>query len=921
MTGIRLDQFIGFEYGAISNEVATTSGTPTAIDLFVDSGWDRSDFGTGNPPNGRWCAELGASDYFESGTGSLGGIAVNTLSMGFRMRTTALPASSETILIIYGDYASTPVTNFDLQINSSGTLSLRDAGGTARVTSTATISADTWYYINIQSYNDNTTGSLRLDIDGTNEGSATSIDTRGGTGAAHDGYRFTNGGTGTLYIDDIYFGLADSGTGALDADNVYSNLSVYGSVVNRTNSDLEATPDYNASGTTTDLDTNYWSYTNDRDVSTTSATYGADPSGGTALIQLPSNTTGFETFWSSANTGKKCYPQRLLHWGYVDASNSGPTDAQSVWTDDSNAVDGSISTYASVNSTGTPTNNALVISGVNLPAADPGTVNQVFYRFYGGPESGPTSMRVWAYVNGSSTVSGSAGRSITTPGWSDWTQVIWYADAPIDSYPNWTNINTLEFKAHRFSGTGVCRLYAIEVLVFGPVTPMSNNYYYFDGSSSDPGGVWNNDANLFDGATNTYVDNTTGTGSSNYLGAIGTTAPTNGTRAANGAIAAVHVAVQGTGGDDDARLEIRSAGADRQVQEAYEIANFMTGADNQPNQAASTDNGEEGSSYWHIVPCEDRQRSWWWDEAGNLEARLWINANGTTAGRYRRVRQNVLTYNDVTLNTYYIDASDSGPTDSGAAWTNDSNAFDANESTAATTTTNSQSLIAVGTNAPASGDPITDVFVALVLDSTSTAQITCNVYDSGDGVILLNSLVSESISATKEEVEIGFLRRPRNKWTWEKVQRLRVDVSRSSGTGTLSYFAAKVYVLTAAPGKTAGAIVGAKGNYNVDRDGGGGTVHTLCLGTTSHFIVPGDVTTLDTGQAWYEVNWPGGTYSASEYDVPTFAEEMVIGLEVDGAQNVNIWQLVGMIAVENVTADAAAVSGNPNYYYRMIGRQ
>lgn len=920
MTGIRLDQFIGFEYGAISNEVATTSGTPTAIDHFTTTAWDRSDFGTGNPPNGRWCAELGASDYFESGTGSLGGIAVNTLSMGFRMRTTALPASSETILIIYGDYASTPVTNFDLQINSSGTLSLRDAGGTAQVTSTATISVDTWYYINIQSYNNNTTGSLRLDIDGTNEGSASSIDTRGGTGAAHDGYRFTNGGTGTLYIDDIYFGLADSGTGALDANNVYSNLSVYGGTANRTDADLENTPDYNASGTTTDLDTNYWSYTSNRDVASTSATYSTDPSGGTTLIQLPSNIGGYERTWNSNQTGRKCYPQRLLHWGYVDASNSGPTDAQSVWTNDSNAVDGSLSTYASVNTTGSATNNALVISGVNLPATDPGSINQVYYRFYGNPESTGT-IRVYAFMNGGSIVVGGASRTTTTPGWSDWYQIVWFGQADIDAYHTWTNINTLEFKAFRQSGTAVCRLYGIEVIAFGPPTPMTNNYYYFDGSASDAGGVWNNDANLFDGATNTYVDNTTGTGASNYLGAIGTTAPANGTRAANGAIAAVHVAMQGTGGDDDPRLEIRSAGADRQVQEAFEIANFMTGADNQPYESASTDTGEQGSSFWHAVPCEDRQRSWWWDDAAGLEARLWINANGTTAGRYRRVRQNVLTYNDVTLNTYYVDASDSGPSDSGAAWTNDSNAFDANESTAATTTTNSQILSATGTNAPASGDPITDVFVALVLDSTSTAQITCNVYDSGDGLILLSSLVSESISATKEEVEIGFLRRPRNKWTWEKIQRLRVDVSRSSGSGTLSYFAAKVYVLTAAPGKTAGAIVGAKGIYNVDRDGGGGTTHTLCLGTTSHLSVPGDVTTLDTGQAWYEVNWPGGTYSASEYDVPTFAEEMVIGLEVNGAQDVNIWQLVGMIAVDNVTADAAAASGNPNYYYRMIGRQ
>ncbi|MEN8233776.1 MAG: hypothetical protein ABFR89_02495 [Actinomycetota bacterium] len=58
---------------------------------------------------------------------------------------------------------------------------------------------------------------------------------------------------------------------------------------------------------------------------------------------------------------------------------------------------------------------------------------------------------------------------------------------------------------------------------------------------------------------------------------------------------------------------------------------------------------------------------------------------------------------------YYFDASDAGPTDSEAGWSNDANAFDGSTSTSATAIIPDRTLSGTGTNAPSSGPAIDKV--------------------------------------------------------------------------------------------------------------------------------------------------------------------------------------------------------------------
>ena len=62
------------------------------------------------------------------------------------------------------------------------------------------------------------------------------------------------------------------------------------------------------------------------------------------------------------------------------------------------------------------------------------------------------------------------------------------------------------------------------------------------------------------------------------------------------------------------------------------------------------------------------------------------------------------------IDVYYFDASDAGPTDNDAVWTDDANAFDGDEGTLASTTTvgtqTTNELRGEGTNAPATGGEV-----------------------------------------------------------------------------------------------------------------------------------------------------------------------------------------------------------------------
>ena len=142
------------------------------------------------------------------------------------------------------------------------------------------------------------------------------------------------------------------------------------------------------------------------------------------------------------------------------------------------------------------------------------------------------------------------------------------------------------------------------------------------------------------------------------------------------------------------------------------------------------------------------------------------------------------------LGTHYFDASDAGPTDSGADWDNDSNAFDGSISTFAVKNgTGGGSLTAEGTTAPTSGAAIGAVVLKVTIeDFTAGGAFSVDVdEDSVGGTELLGLQVTDAKEA-KEEVR-GLVAAPASGWTWQKVNDLAISFNAGSDIDTRVYLA------------------------------------------------------------------------------------------------------------------------------------
>jgi len=149
--------------------------------------------------------------------------------------------------------------------------------------------------------------------------------------------------------------------------------------------------------------------------------------------------------------------------------------------------------------------------------------------------------------------------------------------------------------------------------------------------------------------------------------------------------------------------------------------------------------------------------------------------------------------------TYYFDGSDAAVTDPNNVWTNEANLTDsdATPSTFATTTatgsTSSNYMLAEGTNAPTSGDSITQVRArvfgrAPVGGSTLSAAIYTNT---------LGELLGTPALATGEtDVWSAYatLSTPSGGWTWTKVSQLETKVYGTAAAATLRAYKVEVEV-------------------------------------------------------------------------------------------------------------------------------
>ena len=187
-------------------------------------------------------------------------------------------------------------------------------------------------------------------------------------------------------------------------------------------------------------------------------------------------------------------------------------------------------------------------------------------------------------------------------------------------------------------------------------------------------------------------------------------------------------------------------------------------------------------------------------------------------------------------NTYHFDTSDAGPTDNDAAWTDDANMFDGSITTFARTTSSgtetTNELRGEGTNAPASGGTITNVWTRVYAKHTGSSQTArTNIFTDGEGELLFSIGVSLE-STAKWRLWTG-LSTPSGGWTWAKVQALEVVVFANTADG-LDVYRIEIFVEHDQGTENSlgrfephpaplGSIIGAKYIYRLKRTNGSGT--------------------------------------------------------------------------------------------------
>lgn len=150
------------------------------------------------------------------------------------------------------------------------------------------------------------------------------------------------------------------------------------------------------------------------------------------------------------------------HWAkfYFDGSDAAATDPGTVWTSDTNVTDSSLTTSATVATTGSVSSNYLMAEGTNAPGSG-GTINGVYLRFFADTSSSTADGHVsvstdaWAEVLGTATLT-----ATTVDAYSTWTAL----STPSGGW-TWAKIQALEFRAWRNSASNTLRIYQVQIAV------------------------------------------------------------------------------------------------------------------------------------------------------------------------------------------------------------------------------------------------------------------------------------------------------------------------------------------------------------------------------------------------------------------------------------------------------------------------
>lgn len=144
---------------------------------------------------------------------------------------------------------------------------------------------------------------------------------------------------------------------------------------------------------------------------------------------------------------------------HFDASDAGPTDEGTVWTNDANAFNGNTANSASTSTTGSASTNRLLGEGTNAPTSG-GTISQVEARIHASSTDATGDVQ-WRVLEDGGTllVQFTKSNSPAAGDWSSWTQV-----PPPSGGWTWTKVAGLEWYAWMSGGTDVA-VHAVQVRV------------------------------------------------------------------------------------------------------------------------------------------------------------------------------------------------------------------------------------------------------------------------------------------------------------------------------------------------------------------------------------------------------------------------------------------------------------------------
>jgi hypothetical protein len=157
-------------------------------------------------------------------------------------------------------------------------------------------------------------------------------------------------------------------------------------------------------------------------------------------------------------------PSAYGHIYYFDGSDAAASDPNSVWTTEANiTADQSLTTFGTVNTTGSTASNYVMAEGTSAPSSG-GTITNVYVRMHHkwGSSSGTNAGELKIYTDALGELLSTIAQSTTstTAVWTSWATLT----VPSGGW-TWAKVQALEFKAYRTAGATTFQISQIQTYV------------------------------------------------------------------------------------------------------------------------------------------------------------------------------------------------------------------------------------------------------------------------------------------------------------------------------------------------------------------------------------------------------------------------------------------------------------------------